>query len=39
LLEQAQEMVWSAADRNGRDTLGVWECCVGQQLFRGQSKQ
>lgn len=37
LLEQAKEMIRSAANRNSRETLGFRKFFFGQQLFRGES--
>jgi hypothetical protein len=39
LLEQAHEMVWSAANRNGRETIGFGKVFIGQQLFPRESQQ
>ncbi len=39
LLEQAQEMIRGAADRNGGETLIFRKFCLGQQLFRGEGQQ
>jgi hypothetical protein len=39
LLEQAKEMVWSPANRNSREPLGIRKSFIGEQLFRSESQQ